>query len=132
MTKLLQLAEDTCNKLTTYDYTAFQKIVGPALAAAITLVVKDYIKLKNQLRSGKAILPDFVPEYRHTKTNGTYCTIFDRDVMLESTWKPAVLYMNAEGVLVVREKTEFYDGRFEKLSEEEVRSEATNRPVQKD
>lgn len=59
----------------------------------------------------------FKPTHRHIKTGGLYR--FLGTCKIEATWTDGVLYDNAEGVLIVRDKAEFEDGRFEPIMEEE-------------
>lgn len=115
----VKLLENTANKLVSHDYHSLVARLSFALAVPLQVVVSRYIDVIQRLRYGKAILPSFVPEYQHLKTGNSYCVIIEKDVMIESTWRPGVLYMNEEGVLIVRDKEEFYDAnRFEKITQE--------------
>lgn len=112
-----KLLEDAAYKMVEQDYYTLSKLLGNVFAFPLQFVVKRYVTIMQRLRSGKAILPLFVPEYQHNNTKNNYCIVLEKDVMLESTWRPGVLYMNAEGVLIVRDKEEFFDGRFSKITE---------------
>lgn len=57
------------------------------------------------------------PTHIHAATGDEY-QVLQRGVMIESTWRPGVLYMNRDGVLIVRDEEEFFDGRFLELNEE--------------
>lgn len=54
------------------------------------------------------------PTHQHRK-GGIYEVITDQEVYIEAGWQPAVLYLSSDGKLVVRNKEEFYDGRFTPL-----------------
>lgn len=55
----------------------------------------------------------FRPTHRHMKTGGLYR--FLGVCKIEATWTDGVIYDNADGVVVVRDKAEFEDGRFQPL-----------------
>lgn len=59
----------------------------------------------------------FKPTHKHVKSGGLYR--FLAVGKWEPTWEDAVIYDNAEGQIIVRDKDEFNDGRFVPITEEE-------------
>jgi hypothetical protein len=54
------------------------------------------------------------PTHIHNKTGGRYRLI--RAALLEKTFEEVVIYESDSGTVWVRPKSEFYDGRFKKLT----------------
>ena len=57
----------------------------------------------------------FKATHMHKKTGGLYRMIRDKNVFWEPTWEAVAVYENEAGDWAVRNKDEFYDGRFEKV-----------------
>lgn len=51
--------------------------------------------------------------WKHLKTGNQY--IVTGHVMIESTWKPGVVYSGKDSFHIVRDGDEFIDGRFERI-----------------
>jgi ribonuclease HI len=69
-------------------------------------------KLAQSMSRGSDV--EFKWTHKHIKTGGLYKMIRDTNVRWEPTWEECALYEAEDGTWVVRNKNEFYDGRFEK------------------
>lgn len=93
----------------------------PEVAAAL----EEYYTLKEQTTVlGFAIDANKARPVTHIKTGNNYLLLLDEHVKIESTWADGVLYIDTAGEhLIVRDKEEFYDGRFK----EETETDASRR-----
>jgi len=99
------------------DEKGMSTIMGPLLAALIRNALRDLLHYEEQIIKRGFAVPSNLQEVEHTK-GGRYLIVTDKNVKLEADWSDGVAYLpatDADGPLVIRNKEEFWDGRFTKV-----------------
>ena len=105
------------------DEEGFNKVMGPLLGTLIRNSLIELLQLREQIeKRGFAIGNiDKIPHFVHKKTENTYLLLTVKNVRIEKDWQEGTLYTRLDeedGPLIVRNKEEFHDGRFEALEED--------------
>ena len=92
---------------------SLEDTIGPLIANTIVAYLQDLQNLKQQIAEHGFAIEAKPLKYKHSKGN-EYLLLKADHVKLEATWSDGVLYTSEADrkTLIIRDKKEFYDGRF--------------------